>query len=89
MEGLVGGDNCKEWEGLQMHYAPAKYKTAPDVHLGLQPDERKRVYMCVDSVRNVDSSPPSSLTIRHWRSRSSRYLYSNVNPSFFLWPHFS
>lgn len=25
----------------------------------------------------------------HWRSRSSRYRYSNVKPSFFRWPHFS
>lgn len=24
-----------------------------------------------------------------FRSRSSKYLYSNVKPSFFLWPHFS
>lgn len=27
--------------------------------------------------------------VRHCRSLSSRYLYSKVNPSFFLWPHFS
>lgn len=44
--------------------------------------------------RNVNSSMfclsvllrPS---VRHCRSLSSRYLYSKVNPSFFLWPHFS
>lgn len=24
-----------------------------------------------------------------FKSRSSKYLYSNVKPSFFLWPHFS
>lgn len=27
--------------------------------------------------------------VYHCRSLSSRYLYSKVNPSFFLWPHFS
>lgn len=34
----------------------------------------------------------SRLSVRlpgHWRSRSSRYLYSKVKPSFLRWPHFS
>lgn len=46
--------------------------------------------------RNVNSSTFLSLPVLfvnapvcHCRSRSSRYLYSKVNPSFFLWPHFS
>ena len=30
-----------------------------------------------------------SVILSHWRSRSSKYRYSNVNPSFFLWLHFS
>lgn len=44
--------------------------------------------------RNVNSSTfclsvLSCPSVCHCRSRSSRYLYSKVNPSFFLWPHFS
>lgn len=42
-----GRDDWKEWEGLQMHYAPARRKTASRVHLGLLPGEWKREYMCV------------------------------------------
>lgn len=45
-KGSGWGEDCKEWEGLQMHYASARHKTASHVHLGLLPDEWKRVYMC-------------------------------------------
>lgn len=33
--------------------------------------------------------PSAVLAAGHWRSRSSRYRYSKVKPSFFRWPHFS
>lgn len=47
---------------------------------------------CSPSVLCCPSVRPSVfvfLAAGHWRSRSSRYRYSNVKPSFLRWPHFS
>lgn len=75
----------------QMLFAPARHKTAPHIHLGLHFSEWKRVCICVliQSGMSAEVLRSRCLSVCHWRSRSSRYLYSNVNPSFFLWPHFS
>lgn len=38
----------------------------------------------------VDASADGgSVTQVQFKSRSSKYLYSNVKPSFLRWPHFS
>lgn len=39
--------------------------------------------------KNGKSHSGRCLLSVQFRSRSSKYLYSNVKPSFFLWPHFS
>lgn len=66
--------------GEGFYYTSQSLSTVLEFSLGMSTAARFCFFLCPFF---------ASLCVCHCKSLSSRYLYSKVKPSFFLWPHFS